>query len=67
MGIDSINCFTNMNYPDLIQQKFNDLEQRILSLECKLFKLIAALEFIKTLDMNLLQTSPFKDPIPQLF
>lgn len=56
-----------MNYPDLIQQKFNDLEQRILSLECKLFKLIAALEFIKTLDMNLLQTSPFKDPIPQLF
>ena len=67
MGIDSINCFTNMNYPDLIQQKFNDLEQRILSLECKLFKLIAALEFIKTLDMNLLQTSPFKEPIPQLF
>jgi hypothetical protein len=56
-----------MNYPDLIQQKFNDLEQRILSLECKLFKLIAALEFIKTLDMNLLQTSPFKEPIPQLF
>lgn len=67
MVIDSINCFTNMNYPDLIQQKFNDLEQRILSLECKLFKLIAALEFIKTLDMNLLQTSPFKEPIPQLF
>jgi hypothetical protein len=67
MGIESINCFTNMNYPDLIQQKFNDLEQRILSLECKLFKLIAALEFIKTLDMNLLQTSPFKEPIPQLF
>lgn len=56
-----------MNYPDLIQQKFNALEQRILSLECKLFKLISALEFIKTLDMNLSQTSPFKDPIPQLF
>lgn len=64
-----------MNYPDLIEQKFNSLELRILSLECKLFKLIAALEFIKTMDMNSVQISTtkssstigFKEPISQLF
>lgn len=41
-----------MNYSDLVFQKFNSLEQRINELECKLFKLIASLEFIKSMDLN---------------
>ena len=41
-----------MNYSDLIFQKFNTLENRINALECRLFKLIAALEFIKSMELN---------------
>jgi len=51
-----------MNYADLVFQKLNSLEQRINDLECKLFKLIASLEFIKSMDLN----NPPKPPSQNL-
>lgn len=41
-----------MNYSDVVFQKFVAIENRLLALECRLFKLIAALEFIKSMELN---------------
>ena len=63
-----------MNYSDLVFQKFTSLEARINELECRLFKLIAALEFIKSMELNVPTPPPkttsnlsYQETISQLF
>lgn len=62
-----------MNYGDQVFQKFASLETRINELECRLFKLIAALEFIKSMDLNVptppkpISNLTYEQTISQLF
>jgi hypothetical protein len=51
-----------MNYADHVFTKLNSHEKRILELECKIFKLVSALEFIKSMDLN----SVTEQTVPQI-
>lgn len=75
MVIDNIIVdFLMNNFLDLIYQKLISLEMRLMTVETKLFKLIAALEFIDSMKLNSMESKPIKpvdttynEPMSQLF